>query len=475
MKYLNIFFCYLLSILSFHTFAKNDSSTVLSLQSFLGIVKKYHPIAKQADLLGEQAKANLRIARGGFDPLLHSDYDRKEFYGKNYYSFFSSELKIPSWYGIEIKTGYDIAYGLNVNPENNLPDNGIYYLGISLPVLRNLLMDKKRSDLLKARIFTQVNEQEKIRILNSLLVDAIQSYYYWSEANQVKSLFNIAQQVAFIRYRATVRAYELGDRAAIDTTEALTQYQQRVFQFNEADLNLQKARLIVSQFMWLENNTGYNLPETISPEAIDSSFVQSMLNAPLENLDDLLAQIYTRHPILKQYELKLKELDIERKLKVESLKPTLNLNYNLLSPGFFNYTTPDTRVFTNYYKVGFNFSMPLTFAQGRGELQQTRLKIKETQLQFSEKRRELEIKLMSTYAELKNLRDQIQLYRETLKNYQQLFRGESRRFEIGESNLFLVNTRENTAINAEQKLIELQIKYAITEAGLKWLLTALTE
>ena len=334
-------------------------------------------------------------------------------------------------------------------------------------------MDKNRAALFKARLFIKSTEQERIWMLNELLLDAIQSYYYWSEAAQIKSIYQKAATIAFTRFRATVRAYELGDRAGIDTTEALAQYQQRMFQLNEADLNLQKARLIASNFLWLDNNIPYVLNDSIMPEAIDSSFIQAALSAPLENLDNLLAQLNSQHPVINQYELKLKQLDIERKLKIENLKPVLNVNYNLLSPGFFNYTIPDNRVFTNYYKFGINFSMPLSFAQARGELQETKLKITDTRLQLVQKQRELEIKLMSTYAELNNLKEQVKLYRETLINYERLFSGESRRFDIGESNLFLVNTRENTAISAQQKLIELQIKYIQSEAKLKWLLALL--
>ena len=470
MRWIKLYSFLCLFCSSFVIYGQTDSTNILTMAEYLSILKAYHPVAKQADILTEQAKANLQLARGGFDPILYSDYDRKEFYGKNYYSFFSSEIKIPAWYGIEVKTGYDAAYGLNINPENSIPENGIYYLGISLPVLKNMLMDKKRADLLKARLFVKSTEQERLLLLNQLLLDAIQSYYYWSEAEQVKNVYDNAQRIAYIRYRATVRAYELGDRAAIDTTEALAQYQQRAYQFNDAELNVRKARLIVSGFLWTENTTPALLPDSIFPQLIDSTFIHASLNAPLENLDILLAQINTAHPVINQYELKLRQLDIERKLKKENLKPVLNINYNLLSPGFFNYTSPDNRVFTNYYKFGFNFSMPLTFAQGRAELQQTRLKITDTKLQLTQKQRELELKLMSIYADLSTLKKQILLYRETLKNYERLSFGESRRFEIGESNLFLVNTRENTAISAQQKMIELHIKYLDYEAKLKWVL-----
>ena len=248
MRWIKLYSFLCLFCSSFVIYGQTDSTNILTMAEYLSILKAYHPVAKQADILTEQAKANLQLARGGFDPILYSDYDRKEFYGKNYYSFFSSEIKIPAWYGIEVKTGYDAAYGLNINPENNIPENGIYYLGISLPVLKNMLMDKKRADLLKARLFVKSTEQERLLLLNQLLLDAIQSYYYWSEAEQVKNVYDNAQRIAYIRYRATVRAYELGDRAAIDTTEALAQYQQRAYQFNDAELNVRKARLIVSGF-----------------------------------------------------------------------------------------------------------------------------------------------------------------------------------------------------------------------------------
>ncbi|MBK9329182.1 MAG: TolC family protein [Sphingobacteriales bacterium] len=465
------------AFLSFYSalcLAQADSSRMLTLPAYLGIIRQFHPIARQADLLSEQAKATLRIARGGFDPLLYSDYERKEFYGKNYYSFFSSELKVPGWFGIELKTGYDAAYGLNINPESNIPENGIYYLGISLPVLKNMLIDKKRAELFKARLFVKSSQQERLLMLNDLLMDAVQSYYNWCEAEQIKSIYEEALLAALVRYRATVRTYELGDRAAIDTTEALTQYQQRLFQLNEAGLNAQKARLIVSNFLWQSDNIPYTLPDNIQPQPIDSAFIDPLIRTPLESLDILLSQINAEHPVINQYTIKLKQLDIERKLRKEGLKPALNINYNLLSPGFFNYTTPDSRVFTNYYKLGFNFSMPLTFAQGRGELQQTRLKITDTKLQLTQKQRELETKLTGIYTELNMLKGQINLYRETLKNYETLLKGETRRFDIGESNLFLVNTRENTAITAEQKLIELHFKYLENEAKLKWVLAAFT-
>ena len=50
-----------------------------SYNEFLGYVKKYHPLAKRAQLEINQAQANLMMARGGFDPKIEADFDQKQF------------------------------------------------------------------------------------------------------------------------------------------------------------------------------------------------------------------------------------------------------------------------------------------------------------------------------------------------------------------------------------------------------------
>ena len=157
--------------------AQIDSLRTFTLAEFLTIVKAYHPLAKQADIVTDKAKAELLIARGGFDPMIYSDYDRKVFYGNNYYSFFGSEIKIPGWYGVEVKAGYDYTYGSNINPSDYIPKTGLAYVGISVPLLKGLFTDKKRADLQKAKLFVSASEQQRILMLNDLLFDAVKGYY----------------------------------------------------------------------------------------------------------------------------------------------------------------------------------------------------------------------------------------------------------------------------------------------------------
>jgi outer membrane protein TolC len=74
---------------------------------YLGYVKKFHPLVKTANLEINKAQASLMAARGAFDPKIEIDFDKKQFKDTEYYSILNSSFKIPTWYGIEIKAGFD--------------------------------------------------------------------------------------------------------------------------------------------------------------------------------------------------------------------------------------------------------------------------------------------------------------------------------------------------------------------------------
>lgn len=461
--------CFVLVTLLFHqstlVFSQSDSTNTLSARTYIEIVKKFHPLAKQASLIPEVAKAELLIAKGGWDPKINSEYDSKTFDGINYFSYFESKVTIPTWYGIEVKTGYDFAYGAKLNTETKLPSNGLGYVGISVPLVKNLFIDKQRAALQQAKLFTEASEQQRLVLLNELLLNALTSYYEWSYAYNEYTIYQEAVRIAQVRFEATKKLAELGDRSALDTTEALTQLQSRQFQRNDAKLNYLNAGLELSNYLWIENNQPYRLDSNVIPTALLADFTNAEIQ--LDKLDALLNIQNQTHPALLNYNLKLKQLEVERKLKIENLKPTLNINYNLLSEQF-SFRSTAGLIFNNNFKFGLNFSMPLTFMQGRGELKITKLKIQETSLAVDYKRQELMNKLKSYFNDLIILREQIQLYEQTLKGYKQLLDGENVRLYNGESSLFLVNARENKYLESQLKLRELQAKYHKTEASIKW-------
>jgi outer membrane protein TolC len=445
--------------------AQDTTAKVLSQQDFLNLVLKFHPVAKQAAIVAQQGRAELTVARGAFDPTIGSDYLRKTFDGTNYYSLFESELKIPVWWG-EVKAGYDYYYGSLINPENKIPKEGQTYLGISLPLLRDVITDRRRTALRQARLFRDASEQQRILMLNDLLFDAVVAYNDWLFAFNAVKVFENAVQLAEDRLVFTRKSVEFGDRAAIDTVEALTQLQLRQYELNDAKTTLQNSILYLSNFLWTEKEDPLIISNDIQPEKINKDLFDQPLS--LLQAEEMASQVGTQHPLVLFYNFKLQQVKAERLLKGQNLLPRLNASYHLLSREFDFYRNPEFTAMRNNYKLGVTFSMPISFAQSRGEFKLAQLKVKDAQYTLDLKRLELTNKLKSYFNELINYQAQVKLTAEMLNNYRRLLVGEEQRFRAGESSLFVVNARENKVIETELKLFEQQVKFLKTEAAVKW-------
>lgn len=126
-------------------------STEMSFREYMGFVKAHHPIAKQAQLLIDGGQANLLRSRGGFDPKIEVDYDRKEFKGTEYYDQLNAMFKIPTWYGIEFKAGVERNEGTFLDPSNTVPENGLYNAGVSVNLGQGFLINERMATLRKPK------------------------------------------------------------------------------------------------------------------------------------------------------------------------------------------------------------------------------------------------------------------------------------------------------------------------------------
>lgn len=439
-----------------------EIDSTVTFQEFIGMVASYHPIFRQADLVVESGEANLRSARGHFDPVLKSNYDQKQFDGKNYYKINNNELKLPTVLGLEFKAGYENNDGVFLNPESNVTENGLAYAGISVPIGKGLFFDERRQALRQAEFFMQATEFERTILLNQLIFDASKVYWDWYTAWNTYQVLQEAVELAQFRLEGVKESFRQGDEPAIDTLEAYILVQNRELGLTEALIRLRQMTLEASNFLWNENLE----PLVLTEKAIPIDFDQVEVKNPME--DSILVQTLRNldqfHPQLLLYANKIEQLNVERRWKSEKLKPKLNLNYNFLSQPVGG--NPFEGLSTNDYKWGFEFSMPLLLRKERGDLQITKLKMQDAGLELQRKRLEIRNKIRAYKVELEYVYDQIDLYQNTVDNYQALLRGERRKFEEGESSLFLVNSRENSLITAEVKLMELYGKYQKAQAGL---------
>lgn len=459
--------CYLLLInvlFSWHSFAQ-EATKMLSAEEVLSVVKNFHPVVRQSNISIEKSRTDITYARAAFDPVFNTYIANKKFGGVAYYQDVSPEIRIPTWYGIDVYAGTDNWVGERVNPTVTKGESS--YLGINVPLAKGLMIDKRRAALQQAKVMKQLVEVEQKNIINDLSMDAMEAYWLWVKAYQVYKVIQENVEVNQKRVELIRRSFALGERPSIDTTEALTQLQSFEIQQNAAWLDFQNTGLQLSAFLWTEAGTPYNLPESVIPsKAWDDIQVISNANLVLPNL---LSVAETSHPSLQVYTYKLNSLQIDRKLKFQDLLPKIDFSYNQLSKGYnMFYSFGDQPLFKDNFQYGLKVEIPLRFSEGRANFAKAKLKIEETQLDLVQKRVAIQLKVKKYFNEFSNLKSQIGLQSRSVTNYEQLVKAEEVRFQNGESSLFLINSRESKALEATQKLIELKTKYYKSIYALQW-------
>lgn len=440
------------------------SQNTLSINNTFELMRQFHPIAKQAGLKIDLSKANLLSTRGAFDPAFYINNDQKTLDGKNYFFYSNPELKIPTWYGIEIKGGLENNYGDKLSVESTFGKSS--YMGVSIPLLKDLIIDKRRSDLAQSKILLSLTQEERQLVVNDLYLDGASSFWSWTYAYQKQKLFTEVLDKTKDRLEFIKQSYQAGDRAAIDTVEGVLQYQNILNLQTEAWSDLIEAQSKLSNFLWDKNESPYELTENIQPDSswikadIDEFTVPTLLNV-IEDANQI-------HPKLKLLAFKSDMLEIDKLYKTQNLLPTLRVNYNFLNKGY-EFATPfNNALYQNNYKAGLQFGLPLFLRQARGDLKQAKIKIEQQDLEIIQTRLEIENKIKTYYAALSALRNQYKINQRSVDNTKRLLDVELERFEIGESSLFLVNNREIKYIEVVLKGYELKTKFFKTLIALNW-------
>lgn len=441
-----------------------DTVRILKEDEFLSIVRLNHPVAKQGSLLIDLARAELQSIRGNFDPVFSYSNDQKTFDGKNYFNYNNAQIMIPTWFGIEAYAGIEQNTGDYLNTE--VTKNRSSYAGISVPLLKDLVLDKRRAALQQGKLFMQQTEWERRNIINDLLLDAYVAYWNWAKDYQVFLLLENTIRINEFRYGLVKISFQQGDRAAVDTTEALAQLQNFQQLREEALLKFRKSTLDVSTFLWLPNDRPAYLNDNVIP---DSNWItQNFSSFNIDELSKWLTQTVSKHPKLQMIDYKLQALEVERRLKFQSLLPKADIKYNFLQSGYKIPAGSNVVFFENNYKFGLNVAIPIPNRSGIGQYKAARIKLKSIDLDRNFTQLTLENKVRFQYNELLNLQKQVSIYEEVYKNYKRLFEAEQLKFSLGETTLFLLNTRETKLLEAQQKLLELKTKFYQSFAKLNW-------
>ncbi len=412
---------------------------VLEYEQYLDWVRLNHPVAKQGDLNLELGRQELRMARGGFDPILYGTHDEKNFNETEYYNKREGGVIVPTMAGVELKGVYEQNRGVYLNSENNVPSGGLMALGASVNVGQGLLIDPRRLALRQADIFSRATEEERKLMLNDLYLEATQAYWDWAGAYANLSVFEEGVRLAQIRFEAVKSSFEQGDLPAIDTVEAYTQVLNRVINFQDAQNTFFARTQDLNVFLWDADEAPIFLNPGTIPEPIDQELIYAF---DMDEYRTILAQ----HPELRLLDYDLDFLEVDRRWRAEQLKPVVKINYNFLSETFNQ--LEQAPFFENNYKWGLTISSPLFLRRERGALGITKAKINMTSYKRDLRFQKLVADLEKQYYNYQVLGRQLVTFEENIVGLERLLEGEKTRFDMGESSLFLINAREVSLFDA---------------------------
>ncbi len=428
---------------------------------FIESLLENHPLSEQYNLLPAIGDAGILIAKGAFDPVLGANYYRKEFAEKLYYDQIHPFLVQPIGpLGMDFQLGAEVNRGGFLNPENTTPISGLAYGGIRMPLLRGMFMDQRRARLQLSYLDKEKFELERIKLINDLLFEGLKGYWSWNKsAMKVELLKEVLRNNEAV-FEGIFSAYVQGDRPAIDTLEAFQQYQRISLQYYRELRALNQSMNQLSRHIFDEelssqmaiefNTLGNSLPESFMDSRAHASEVKRLLS-----LKDYL----TTHPNLRSIQIENQKLSIDEKFLREQFKPRLDLSYNFL---FQTDRNPlEQALLTDNYKAGISFQFPILLRTERGKMERLRIEQYLNELDFVDENAVVSFQVEAEWFALNNLSDQVLFLEGIARNAKILYEAELIKFSLGESSVFLVNTRELQFLNSQMQLIDLKAEQVL--------------
>jgi cobalt-zinc-cadmium efflux system outer membrane protein len=334
---------------------------------------------------------------------------------------------------------------------------GEWRAGISLPLLRGLLIDPGRAEVKTSRLSfdaTQASSRFDIFELKSEIAER-----YWESVGafwQLESVYRL-YQLAITRGEQVRTRVSAGGAAKIEMTEAERTIIQRKIQLIESERNYQKAMVNLSLYF-------KDLREVqVSPILLEQSLLSDRLKLQTENLDVETELTLSPEKILVKAtdsRLDLKSLNH----KIDSAEVDLKLARNKTLPHLdstveYAMDRGEPKDQEKEMRVSVLLTFPLENRQARGERfsQQARVDLLEQKRVFLKEKIQQQVNDVISAVRASALKLRATL--EDVELSEKLAQAERTRFQNGMSSLLIVNLREQAANDSALKALSAKVEF----------------
>jgi outer membrane protein, heavy metal efflux system len=420
---------------------------------------------RSSELNRQAAEASLLEAKSAFvpkilaRPLLLEDYLNESYKRKRAYSF-ASELIWQSPFGLEI------IGGLRSTTKPILSEDGLSYMNsktvfdsikkvklpgftddeatiaFRMPLLRGLIIDDHRADLQKAKLQVPIAELSIRQKRADLFLKAGEKYWDWANAGLQYKVAQKLLQLAKERADGIQERVSLGASPPIDYIEVQGQIKNREENLAKARRNLEKEAIGLSVYLW-EDENGFVTP-------IESNLPE-ILPEPIEIAEALwkehLKLSVSQRPEFRLLQFENQQEQINMKLARNELLPVVDLEV---------LPTQDLNRFENSTNIrgSINLEIPLAPLKARSKILKVQTNLGKNALAQNLLKAQITNEVRDALSYVDTSRERVLAAREARDKIGQLAEGEEMRFNFGGSSLFLVNAREVSAAEAENKVLE---------------------
>jgi len=416
-------------------------------------VKQTYPLLLKERANIEQSMQKERAAFGAFDPAI------------NGYAKFIPEGGYESRYGeamldmpiedspLKIFSGYRIGRGdWPIYEQKSLTNEyGEVKAGISYSLIRNNRIDMPRANLYKARINVEVAKANLDYQYLTILRDAKAAYWQWQGSLRKVKIATLQLEIAETRRGAIKKAVDLGDRAHIDLVENDRLIMQRKSMLVKAQRDEFQFRNQLSLYYRDANGQ----PKTIAANATPKPMPVKQARLLLTDVKALLSyqpQLKLLDHLMDKEKVNIKLFENNRQAKLD-----VALYYEK------QFGEGNPLLQKSSANIGLTYQIPLLNRKANGQRAAAIQRVKGYRYEQQLIADKLGVFLKNTLNTQRLIYQAHQLQEKELDFAEQLETAETKRFESGDSSLFLVNQREQVVALTQSRLVDLAVGYKLTE------------
>lgn len=439
------------------------SAGPLMLEDVIDSVVATYPLLRSAMFTRNIAQGELLQANGEFDLKLKADtLNMPMGFYENYRQAIGAEQ--PLFGGGSVFGGYRLGRG-------NFPEwygyretkqGGEFKAGVTIPLAQGRNIDDRRAGLYRSSWEVQSAEPEIQTQFIAFIQAASITYWYWVAAAQNVRVNENLLKNATERSDGLRKRVEKGDAPAIELTDNERLIVSRRTKLIDAERKFQQAAYKLSLF--LRDESG-------SPRVVDAARVPSRFpdedDPSLRSLNADLQSAIANRPELRALSILREQLHIDlanaQNLCLPQLDAVLVGSQDVGAPAKPKFD--DKGPFE--LEAGLIASVPLQRRKAQGKSMAVQGKLSQLQAKTQYTQDKIVAEVQSANVALVAAHQQLAQARQALDLARQMEAAERRKFDLGDSNLLLVNLREQATADAALTEVEAQLNYFVAAADFR--------